>query len=34
MDMELENIKIEDKNKINIFITHGSLNVGETRFAI
>lgn len=32
--IDLDNIKIEDKNKINIFITHGSLNAGETRIAV
>lgn len=32
--INLDNIIIEDKNKVNIFITHGSLNATESRTAI
>ena len=32
--MNLDNIIIEDKSKINILITHGSLNAAESRITI
>ena len=32
--ISIEDIKIENKSKINIFITHGSLNASETRITI